>query len=436
MDRRAPSGVGRRAGRILPGAPDRSKSHGRGARRPAAEARPVRREPRDSGTARGDRRARGITGRARDRVSRDGQDAVRRSCPRSGSRRSCARWPAATPRSRATLSRSCARRRRRKTRRPICTRRCSASRATTRPRLAFVSMRWRRFVAASPRVGPGPVRSPAGQPRTGAAGIHSGRGRGVVEKAQLDREQLFTLAERLEKTGPLELPRLLPAFDNAGDEALGLEMMAALERRPADRACAPTSCVRDWRSIRSPCRSRERRCWRRSTSTAAKQTQRLEELLGALKDGDIRRGQAVFNGPKTACMSCHAIGYLGGKIGPDLTRIGQIRSERDLLEAIVYPNASFARGYESVIVTTTSGAMHSGVLRSDLPDEVVLATNAGEESADPAAGHRRHAAGHGLGHAARVGRTAHAAGAGRSSGVPQSHSLGRAIAPRMNTGRG
>ena len=115
---------------------------------------------------------------------------------------------------------------------------------------------------------------------------------------------------------------------------------------------------------------------------AARQKQRLEELLAAGKDGkegDVRRGQAVFNSPKAACLSCHTIGYLGGKIGPDLTRIGQIRSERDLLEAILFPSASFARGYESVVVTTASGAIHGGVLRSDLTDTVVLVNGAGEE---------------------------------------------------------
>src|SRR5262245_54675140 len=71
-------------------------------------------------------------------------------------------------------------------------------------------------------------------------------------------------------------------------------------------------------------------------------------------------------------MTCHAIGYIGGKIGPDLTRIGQVRGERDLLEAIVFPSASFARSYEPVVVRTTSGQVHSGVLRSDTADEVVI----------------------------------------------------------------
>ena len=87
-----------------------------------------------------------------------------------------------------------------------------------------------------------------------------------------------------------------------------------------------------------------------------------------------RRSSTV---PKAACLSCHAIGYLGGRIGPDLTRIGQVRSERDLLEAIVFPNASFARGYEPVVVRTRTGQLHGGVLRSDTPDEIVLSAVAG-----------------------------------------------------------
>ena len=109
--------------------------------------------------------------------------------------------------------------------------------------------------------------------------------------------------------------------------------------------------------------------------------------------------------PKVACLSCHAIGYLGGKIGPDLTRIGQIRSERDLLEAIVFPSASFARGYEPVVVTTASGAIHSGVLRSDLTDVVVLATSAGAETRILRREIVDMQPGDGVGHAARAGQS-------------------------------
>jgi putative heme-binding domain-containing protein len=107
---------------------------------------------------------------------------------------------------------------------------------------------------------------------------------------------------------------------------------------------------------------------------ATQQKAHIDQLLSATKDGDVRRGQGIFNSAKAACSSCHAIGYLGGKIGPDLTRIGQVRNERDLLEAIVYPSASFVRSYEPVIVTTKSGDEYSGVLKKDAADELILVT--------------------------------------------------------------
>jgi putative heme-binding domain-containing protein len=84
----------------------------------------------------------------------------------------------------------------------------------------------------------------------------------------------------------------------------------------------------------------------------------------------------VFNSQKTACATCHAIGYLGGKVGPDLTSIGQIRTERDLLEAVVYPSASFVRSYEPVIVSTRDGEEYSGVVANDTAEELVLTTGA------------------------------------------------------------
>src|SRR5438105_14417788 len=98
-----------------------------------------------------------------------------------------------------------------------------------------------------------------------------------------------------------------------------------------------------------------------------------------MQGGDIRRGHAIFNSTKAACATCHAIGYLGGTIGPDLTHIGKIRSERDLLESIVFPSASFVRSYEPVMIATKNGKVYNGLIRKDAPDEVVLATNATEE---------------------------------------------------------
>ena len=111
----------------------------------------------------------------------------------------------------------------------------------------------------------------------------------------------------------------------------------------------------------------------------ATQRIRVEQLLEQLSGGDIRRGQAVFHSTKAACSSCHAMGYLGGRVGPDLTRIGGIRAERDLVEAIVYPSASFVRSYEPVVVVTAAGKTHNGLIKKDTLEEIVLAINATEE---------------------------------------------------------
>jgi len=62
-----------------------------------------------------------------------------------------------------------------------------------------------------------------------------------------------------------------------------------------------------------------------------------------------------------------------------MTRIGQTRSDRDLLEAIVFPSASFVRSFEPVQVTTQDGRSFSGLLLKDSPDEVVLVKSPTEE---------------------------------------------------------
>jgi putative heme-binding domain-containing protein len=109
------------------------------------------------------------------------------------------------------------------------------------------------------------------------------------------------------------------------------------------------------------------------------ETQRLEKMLTELKPGDIRHGQLVFNSKKTQCIACHKVGYVGGVAGPDLTRIGGIRTERDLLESILYPSASFVRSYEPVRVVTMDQRVLNGVLKKDAPDEIVIVTAADKE---------------------------------------------------------
>ncbi len=196
----------------------------------------------------------------------------------------------------------------------------------------------------------------------------------VIENATLDRAQLLTLAERLKSSGPLELPHLMRPFDRGDDDEVGVALVSALSDSPAKSSVRP-DVLRPRLAKYSPAVQQRGEALLASLSEdTVAQLKRLETLLVAMRDGDPRRGQFLFNSPKAACSTCHTIGYQGGNVGPDLTSIGQVRTERDLLEAIVFPNASFARGYEPVVVTTKSGQVIGGLMRGDSPQEIVLLT--------------------------------------------------------------
>ena len=67
-------------------------------------------------------------------------------------------------------------------------------------------------------------------------------------------------------------------------------------------------------------------------------------------------------------------------MGPDLTAIGSIRSGHDLLEAIVFPSASFVPGHEVYRVRTkTSSEILSGVIGEQDSDAIALITGPNAE---------------------------------------------------------
>ncbi len=201
----------------------------------------------------------------------------------------------------------------------------------------------------------------------------------ILAAARLDSGQLATLADALAAAGPIERDRLLKAFERADDPAVGRRLVAAL-RASKSRTGLRAADLRPILDRYGPAVAPEAEAlYAELAEAAAGRAARIEAIAAALGTGDVRRGQAVFNGSKAACATCHALGYLGGKLGPDLTRIGAIRTDCDLLEAIVEPSASFVRSYEPLTVATTDGRVLNGLLKRDDGREVVLATGADQE---------------------------------------------------------
>jgi putative heme-binding domain-containing protein len=200
----------------------------------------------------------------------------------------------------------------------------------------------------------------------------------TIARGGFSGDQLLRLAEMLPQIGPMELERVLDAFANCRDDRVGERLLTVLgTMKPALRVgTLRPRFAKFGRAIGI----QAEKLFAEIDSESAKQVERLERLLGTLTSGDIRRGQTIFNSQKTACSACHAVGYVGGTIGPDLTKIGSIRTERDLLESIVFPSASFVRGYEPVSVMTKRGVPVNGLLKRDTPAEVVITLSATEET--------------------------------------------------------
>jgi putative heme-binding domain-containing protein len=78
--------------------------------------------------------------------------------------------------------------------------------------------------------------------------------------------------------------------------------------------------------------------------------------------GDPAAGDKLFWG-KGSCGQCHRVGTRGGRMGPDLTRVGRSRSLHYLRESVVSPNADLTPGFATVTVVTRDGKKIAGVQR-------------------------------------------------------------------------
>jgi quinoprotein glucose dehydrogenase len=94
--------------------------------------------------------------------------------------------------------------------------------------------------------------------------------------------------------------------------------------------------------------------------------------------GNAERGRSIFFGRSAAsCRRCHKVAGSGGEVGPDLSKIGKEKDRNYLLEAIVDPNAKVAKGFETVILVTVDGLVHSGILKTEDDQVVQLMTPTG-----------------------------------------------------------
>lgn len=103
----------------------------------------------------------------------------------------------------------------------------------------------------------------------------------------------------------------------------------------------------------------------------------------ALAKGDAARGEFIYRREELACVTCHAIGGAGGKLGPDLTSIGASAPPDYLVESLLYPSAKIKEGYHSALISTKDGQDHNGMIVRETATEVLLRDAANKEVSIP-----------------------------------------------------
>ena len=112
---------------------------------------------------------------------------------------------------------------------------------------------------------------------------------------------------------------------------------------------------------------------------------KIESLLTAMPGADAAEGAKIFASGKGACLVCHRIGELGGRIGPDLSTIGRIRTARDIYESVLYPSESIARDFETfeITVKTKDSPVQVGLIDAQTTEGLELIGLSGQKQIIP-----------------------------------------------------
>ncbi|MGM9511717.1 PVC-type heme-binding CxxCH protein [Larkinella sp. GY13] len=196
----------------------------------------------------------------------------------------------------------------------------------------------------------------------------------VLALGKLTDRQLMKLAQDyLPNADPFILPRLVPVFKGNHPAPIGLALANTLANSPGLGSFSEETITALFADYPAEVKHAVAKLTTKLAGLQAGRLQRLKELESLIAGADLERGRALFYG-KAICSTCHRVRAEGGQFGPDLTSIQKDRSAHDLLEAIVYPDVSFVREYETYRVKTKTGE-HTGIIQEQSPSVVVLGTS-------------------------------------------------------------
>ena len=194
--------------------------------------------------------------------------------------------------------------------------------------------------------------------------------------ASLTDPQASRLAALIAESGPTELLPLLKLLVKYKSDKLGAQVLRSLQNSAVATSVELDALRKVLSAFGPKLAEKSKELMKKIEHEKSTKLVRMNKILALVDKGDVRRGQEIFHSAKASCIACHQMGYLGGRIGPSLSRIGNIRSEQDLLESLMYPNQSFVRSYEPVVIETVDGLLHSGMIKNETANQIELIIDA------------------------------------------------------------
>ncbi len=186
----------------------------------------------------------------------------------------------------------------------------------------------------------------------------------AMRKITLSLESSNKLLGKLAQLSPRDLAISVEAIHRTADTELDHAMLQLLPSLPSARTLSMDQLLNLYRNRGEKLKSLAESSINSLSKTPSDVEAKIDEVLAKLGPGDPIRGLQLFRSSKTACSSCHRLGYVGGEIGPELSRIGASRTRRALLEAILFPSARLEQSYQPIRVLTVDGQVYNGIVKN------------------------------------------------------------------------
>ncbi len=184
----------------------------------------------------------------------------------------------------------------------------------------------------------------------------------ALQRVSLTDDQALEIVDALERLDSRDLPSAIDSVSSVQSDSIDTRLLERLVQLPAARGLPVGLLENIYRHRSSELQRKIEATVQNLLAPSEDVGRQLTEVLAQLPSGNAVRGLEIFRSTKAACSGCHQMGYVGSKIGPELTRIGQTRTRQSLLESILFPSSRIEQTYQMLKVLTVDGQIYQGLV--------------------------------------------------------------------------